>query len=360
MEKEVLDFTSPSPCRAAIERMSSGLAAPRLSPQDLKAPLEAIYDLVGASVEDTFVFLSSEAEAIHHLFWSLYFEVARKEGKSHIIASALEDAPTMLMLKKLEELGCTVKIAPTRRDGRLDLERLKELINPRTAFITLSVAQGQTGAIQPFEEAIQLAKEKNVLIHLNASHAVGKLYFAFKDLGADYLTFSGDWIHSVPGTAALFAKKGKPCHPAPVGGFPQAQLLALSAAAIQASLMLDSTCIETARLRDLFESEIVRLCPRAQPLFKEELRLPNVSAILFPKIHAEALLYLIQRQGVYPQIGGSFSQHLHRLLFASGIQEGESALSFSLNRTQGEKEILRAAKIVAESANSLMKLSEDL
>ncbi len=353
------------PCTAALERMTPYLQdhwgasfAPHRMGQELIAALETryqmIYDLVNAAPTDQFVFTSSGAEAVNQVFWSVFVEKARKEGKCHIIISELEDAPTMQCAKRLEELGCYIKIAPQKSNGQIDLEKLKELINPRTALISVTMAHGLTGVIQPVEEIIQLAKEKGVLLHLDATYAIGKYPFSFE---SDYLTFSGDRIHSVKGSGALFAKATAPLSPFILGGNEQGTLrggsfdipsfMALSAAAQQSLLYLDMMALEVVRLRDLFETEV-----KASVLYKDSFRLPNTTTLIFDKVHQEALLYILNRKGIYASIGGSYASHLGRI--------DESAISFSLSRMTTEDEIRRAAGIINEAVKQLQKISEDL
>jgi cysteine desulfurase len=353
------------PCAAALERMNPYLQdhwgasfAPHRMGQELIAALDTrcqmIYDLVGAKESDRFVFTSSGAEAINQVFWSIFVERARKEGKTHIIISHLEDAPTMQCAKRLEELGCTVKIAPINEAGLIDVEKLSELINPRTALISVTMAHGLTGVIQPIHEISEIAREKKVLLHLDATYAIGKYSFNFD---SDYLTFSGDRIHSVKGSGGLFAKEGVPLVPFILGGNEQNGLrggtfdipsfMALSAAAQQALLYLDMMALEVVRLRDLFESEV-----NGRVLYKESLRLPNATLIAFENVHQEALLYFLNRKGVYATIGGAYAGHLSRI--------DETSISFSLSRMTTEEEILRAAKIINDTVRELQTISVNL
>lgn len=353
------------PCTAALERMTPYLQeqwgasfSPHRMGQELIAALDSryptIYDLVGASEKDQFVFTSSGAEAINQVFWSVFLEKARKEGKCHILISSLEDAPTMQCAKRLEELGCIIKIAPVNAQGQIDLEQLTQLINPRTALISVTMAHGLTGVIQPVEEIIRIAKEKKVLLHLDATYAVGKYPIVFD---SDYLTFSGDRIHSVKGSGGLFAKETSPLVPFILGGNEQESLrggsfdipsfMALSAAAQQALLYLDMMALEVVRLRDLFESLV-----NGTVLYKDALRLPNTTAIVFNKVHQEALLYFLNRKGVYATIGGAYAGHLSRI--------DESAVSFALSRMTTEEEIVKAAALINEAVCQLRAISEDL
>lgn len=355
------------PCSAAIERMMPYLQehwaasfAPHKMGQELIAALDTryqmIYDLVEAGEKDRFVFTSSGAEAINQVFWSVFLERARKDGKCHLIVSSIEDAPTMQCAKRLEELGCTVKIAPVNAQGQIDVPKLAELINPRTALISVTMAHGLTGVIQPIEEIVELARAKNVLLHCEASYAVGKFPIVF---ASDYLTFAGDRIHAVKGSGGLFAKESAPLAPFILGGSEQGGLrggsfdipsfMALSAAVQQAGLYLDAMALEVVRLRDLLESQV-----KGNALYKETLRLPNTAVISFPKVHQEALLYLLNRKGVYASIGGPYCGHLSR------VAGDECAISFALSRMTTEEEILRAAALINEAVAQLQSVSEDI
>src|SRR5579863_4039510 len=96
--------SSTRPCNSALERMTPYFTdhwgasfSPHRMGQELIASLDSryqmIYDLVGAEKTDLFIFTSSGAEAVNQVFWSVFIERARKEGKCHLIVSALEDAP---------------------------------------------------------------------------------------------------------------------------------------------------------------------------------------------------------------------------------------------------------------------------
>jgi len=308
--------------------------------------MDKIYDLVGARKDDVFVFTSSGAESVGQVLWSVFLKVARETGKCHFIASAVEDAPTMQMMKRLEELGCFVKIAPVNMRGEIDVEKLAGLISARTACISVSIAQGLTGVIQPVEEIAKIASEKGVLLHLDATSALGKMYFSFEELGADYLTFSHDATYS----GGLFAKKTAPLVPLILGGSSlrggivnTPALAALSAACKQASMALDAVTLETARLRDQFEKEI-----HAEALFRDALRLPNVSVIAFPGCHQDALHYLLNKKNIAANIGGDFSQHL------SALTNSMHAISFPISSMPNTEHIQQAVQQLQSLAHTLI------
>ncbi len=344
--------------------------------QELMAALDsryqALYDLVGASTEDTCIFTSSGAEAVNQALWSVFLQSAKKEGKCHFITSPLEDSPTLQMMHRLEDFGCFVKMAPVLPSGHIDVQALSSLISPRTALVSITMADGLTGVLQPIEEIVQLCREKGILLHVDASYAIGKLSLSFSDLGVDYLTFSGDRMHALKSCGALFVKAGKPLSPLILGGSEQAGLrggafdipsfMGLAAAAGQSALFLDRMSLETARLRDFFEYELLKRLPKAVSLFADQLRLPNVSVLSFPRAHAEALLYLLNKKSLYASLGGSFSQPLSYLLQLMNIDAclAEASISFSLSRYTTEEEIFRAVDLIVEAVSHLHTLSKEL
>jgi cysteine desulfurase len=99
-------------------------------------------------------------------------------------------------------------------------------------------------------------------------------------------------------------------------------------------------------LRDLFEQEI-----QGEVLYQNSPRLPNISALLFPGIHQEALLYYLNRKGISAEMGGAYNSYLSRLVGS------ESALSFSFSRMTTEEEIRKAIEIINQTVSELKTLS---
>lgn len=347
----------PRCCTPAIEQMRLGIEerVPNIS-------LEMLYDLVGADPKDSFSFTSSGAEAINQVHWTVFLEIARKEGKCHFLTTPVEDSATLQSLKRLEQLGCYVKIVPLQANGQVNLEKLAELLTPRTALFSLSLAHALTGVIQPIEEISRLCSAAGTLVHVDATYALGKLYAPFRDSGVDYLTFSGVGIHSVKSSGGLFTAVGKPLVPFVLGEKSDpASLLALTAAAKHAGLFFDQMGLEVARLRDRLEEGVIGAAEGIS-LFKNSFRLPNVSVISFPKVHQEALHFALTHNGLTSSLGGSFHPHLRRHLISCGFDE-QTALtscSFALSRFTTQEEIDQAIALVHKAVGELLPLTQDL
>lgn len=334
--------------------------------------LQGVYALAGANELDTLIFTSSSAEAVNHLMTSSYFELTVKSGRNQYITSAIDEAPAIMSIGRLEQLGCVGRMARADRTGRITAEALAEEFSPRTALVSVSWANGMTGVINPIQEIAKVCQERGVSLHLEVSHVLGKLYIEWNELPVQFLTFSGDLFHAPAGTGGLFVKRGVHCAPFILGGAEQAglragnysvaALVALGEAAREAIDARDLLCTEIARLRSKLETGILSQVSDSMVFFKEQERLPNCTAIGFPGVVNESLLYLLNRRGVYASIGGGVHQQLKLLLAAAGVEEelANSGISFALSRETTEEEIDKTVEIVSDTVKQLRKCSSQL
>lgn len=348
-------------------------SAPHAMGQELlpsiETSLQSIYTLIGAKETAGFVFTSSGAEAVNHVFHAIYHDVTRLTGRNQFITSNIDEAPAMMSIGRLEEFTCVGKMLKANSSGHLTPEDLSQLINPRTALVSVSWANGLTGVVNPVAELSAVCREKNVFFHVDATHVLGKLFFQLDDISPSFLSFNGDNLHGPKGTGGLYIKEGLKSSSFIVGGMDQGGLRAgavnvpgligLGEASREALDARDLVCTEVARLRNVFEEEITSQIKDTKVYFKDQERLPHVSAIAFPGISNEALLFALNRKGVYASTGGGNFQQIGLLLMASGISETEahSAISFSLSRETTEDDIAYAIEVIKECVTQLRKVS---
>lgn len=331
---------------------------------------KAIYALLGAKESAGIVFTSSGAEAVNQIFLSTYLDVSQSSGKNQFITSNVDEAPALMSIGRLEHMGCVGKMVHASKEGVITLEALGDAISPRTALVSLSWANGLTGVVQPVAEISTLCQQRGIALHLDATHVLGKLFYDLDEIKPTFLSFNGAQLHAPKGTGVLYIKEGIKCSPFIVGGIEQggkragsfdvASLVALGQASLETLETRDLLCTEVARLRDKLETHIQEGFPEAQILLKDvHERLPHCTAIAFPGIANEALLYALNRKGVFASIGGGCFQQLALILAASGVPDtlAHTAVSFSLSRETTEDEIDRASEIICEAAKRLRKLS---
>jgi cysteine desulfurase len=365
--------TRPSP--SSIEAMLpffrdhwGSTTAPHQMGQELFPTLnkgtKKILRSLGADEKDRFYFFSSSADAIGELYLSHYFDTIQHTGRNHIVTTNIEEAAPLVSLKRLEKLGCGGKILSVNGQGQLTREILDEALGPRTSLVSISWANGLTGVIHPIADLAEACHAKDIRLHVDASDVIGKHYFRFEDLHIDFLTFDGSLLHAPKGTGGLLVKEKTPfSYPiSSMVGSSVGAIAALATALEEGEERFDYLCLEVARLRDKLEKGIQEGFPEAEILFQKAERLPNCCAIAFPGIVSDALLFLLNRKGVYASVGGGRLQNLSHLLVACGIDEtlSQCALSFSLSFETTEEEIDYAIKTIVCSAQKLQTFSHHL
>lgn len=336
---------------------------------EMEKSYQYIYEMLNANDTDTFVFTSSGAEAVNQVIFSTFYEVTRATGKNHFVTSNIDEAPAIMAMERLEALGCVSRMIEASPSGTVTAETIANSITPRTVLLSLSWANGLTGVVNPLQEISRLCQDRGILLHIDATHVLGKLFFDLASTGADFVTFNGSAIHAPQGTGGLLVRSGQKIIPFIAGGLEQAGhrsgdmnipgLIALGEASKEATQNRDYMCMEIARLRDRLEQGIVQGYPEAVPFFQDQERVPHITAIGFPGIVNEALLFSLNRKGVYANIGGGSFQQISLVLQACGIEPtlAHSGISFSLSRYTTESEIDKAIEIIIETARSMRKLS---
>jgi cysteine desulfurase len=372
------NHTTTKPSAKAIAAMRPFLeeqwgvpAAPHRMGQALLPELERIYDpiyqLLGARSSDNFVFTSSGAEASNHVVQAAYLDIARETGRNHFVTTNTDEAAVIMAYERLELLGCKTTLAPVNADGILTSDALIDSLTPRTALVSLSWANGLTGVIHPVAELAEICRERGIWLHLDATHILGKIDFDLDEIAPDLITFNGDHLHAPKGTGGLWIRSGLRLSNLILGGMEQdgqrggsysvALLAALGAACEEALTHRDHVAIETARLRDRLEKGL-----EAIPFFKTTHRTPTTTALAFPGVTADALLYRLSRAGLLASFGGGAYQQLALQLAATGIPHplADCAVSFSLSRDTTPADIDDAIALITKQAQSLQSLSAEI
>src|SRR5438045_7837116 len=93
----------------------------------------------------------------------------------HVVTSAVEHSAVLRPCQDLAKRGCEVTFVGVDRDGNVDLAELEAAIRPETALVSMMWANNETGVLFPVERIAEICREKGVLFHRYAVHAVGKV-----------------------------------------------------------------------------------------------------------------------------------------------------------------------------------------
>jgi len=325
--------------------------------------------LIGAEHDHEVVFTSCGTESDSTAILSaLKAHPERKE----IITTTVEHPAVLTLCEFLEKDGYTIHRLGVDGKGRLDLEEYKKVLSDQVAIVSIMWANNETGTIFPVEEMAELANAADVMFHTDAVQAVGKLPIDLKNTRIDMLSLSGHKLHAPKGIGALYVRRGLRFRPLLRGGHQErgrragtenaAAIVALGKACEQAMDHMEYENTTVKALRDKLEQGILSQVPNAFVTGDPDNRLPNTANIAFEYIEGEAILMLLNKEGIAASSGSactSGSLEPSHVMRAMNIPytAAHGTVRFSLSRYNTEEEIDKVIAAVPPIMERLRKLS---
>lgn len=125
---------------------------------------------------------------------------------AHLISSPTEHPSILEPCAHFSQKGGAVSLVSVDQNGQVDLDSLGTLITPHTRLISIMSANNETGQYQPIEKIVEIAKDRQIPLHIDASQSLGKQDFTVKHWDADFITLSAHKAYGPTGISALYIK----------------------------------------------------------------------------------------------------------------------------------------------------------
>ncbi|MCP5235814.1 MAG: cysteine desulfurase NifS [Zoogloeaceae bacterium] len=328
-----------------------------------------VQTLIGAEHDSEVIFTSCGTESDSTAILSaLRAQPERKE----IITSTVEHPAVLSLAEHLEKEGYTVHRIGVDGQGRIDLDAYRAKLSPNVAIASFMWANNETGTIFPVEQMAEMAHEAGVMFHTDAVQAVGKLPIDLRNTHIDMLSLSGHKLHAPKGIGVLYLKRATRFRPLLRGGHQERgrragteNVPAIVGLGVAAELALEHMAFENTtvkRMRDQLQDGILAQVPNAFATGDVDNRLPNTANIAFEYIEGEAILLLLNKEGIAASSGSactSGSLEPSHVMRAMGIPytAAHGTVRFSLSRHTRDCEIERVIQAVPPIVARLRKLS---
>ncbi|WP_395294289.1 cysteine desulfurase family protein [Kitasatospora hibisci] len=307
----------------------------------------------------------SDNLAVKGLYWA---RRAADPARTRVLSSPVEHHAVLDAVHWLSEHeGATVEYLPVDGLGRVHPTALREAIErdpASVALVTVMWANNEVGTVQPVAELASIAAEFGIPMHADAVQALGQVPVSFAESGLTALTVTGHKIGGPFGIGALLLSRGAAPVPLLHGGGQERDVRsgtldapASAGFATAAALAVERRAEHAAvlgGLRDELVAAVLAAVPDAvlngDPA--AEGRLPANAHFSFPGCEGDALLMLLDAQGIECSTGSACSAGVPQpshVLLAMGVDpvSARASLRFSLGHTSTRDDVDALAAAIA-------------
>jgi cysteine desulfurase len=238
--------------------------------------------------------------------------------------------------------------------GRVDPDALAALPADDIAVVSVQWANNEVGTIQPVTGLAAVAAAAGIPFHTDAVQAVGQVPVDFAAAGAAALTLTGHKLGGPVGVGALLLGRDVACTPLLHGGGQERDVRSgtLDTAGVVAFAVAVETAVKTqqeyaarvAALRDQLVDRVRAAVPDAVLNGAPDDRLPGNAHFSFPGCEGDALLLLLDAQGIACSTGSACSAGVAQpshVLLAMGADDdrARSSLRFTLGHTSTSADV---------------------
>ena len=322
--------------------------------QAVESARERVAELINAHASEIY-FTSSGSESNN--FAIKGFALAQKNRGNHIAVSAVEHQSVLHSVKYLEHMGMKSTQIPVDKFGSVNLDELKKNLTPETILVSVMLANGEVGTIQPIAEIADLCTAKGILFHTDAVAAAGNIPVDVRELGVDALSLAGNQFYGPKGTAALYVKKGKRILPFIDGGIQEngrragtedvAGIVGFGRAAELAGEHMRKRADKAVLLRDSLLRTLPEKVKNVVVTGHPEKRLPFHASFCIEFVEGESMLLNLDMKGIAVSSGSACTSRALKashVLLAMGLDhalaQGSLVFSFLEENTLEDIEYL--------------------
>lgn len=285
----------------------------------------------------------------------------------HLITSVIEHKAVVDPAKWLQARGVDVTWLTPNSEGVISAEQVKGALREDTRLVSLMQVNNEVGSVNPIAEIGRLCREADVLLHVDAAQAAGKVDIDVSSLSVDMMSLSAHKFYGPKGVGALYVRRSVQSQLEPVihggghergmrsGTLPTHQLVGMGAAAQLALAGLDGEIRCVAQLRDQLWNGIADL-PGVKRNGSVEALSPIHLNVCFAGVDGETLMLSLRELAVSSGSAcTSASMEPSYVLKAMGLSDSDahSSIRLSLGRYTQQEDVTRAIAHIRQTVSGL-------
>ncbi len=129
------------------------------------------------------------------------------ERGKHIITVKTEHKAVLDPCREMERHGFEVTYLDVQENGLVDLDVFKAALRPDTVLVSVMFVNNEIGVIQDIETIGEICRERNIIFHVDAAQATGKVAIDLQKLKVDLMSFCAHKTYGPKGIGALYIRR---------------------------------------------------------------------------------------------------------------------------------------------------------
>ncbi|MBQ3494037.1 MAG: cysteine desulfurase [Clostridia bacterium] len=308
---------------------------------------------LGVNENSKIIFTSSATESNNLAIFGCI-----KSNFKKLVFSYAEHASVKNVAQELTNKGYTIEFIPLQRNGEINYEKLEEILDKNTGFISTIHISNETGAINDLKRINEIRKKKcpNAIFHADGVQAFSKIKINLKYFGIDLYTISGHKMFGPKGISALYVGDNINIKPIMYGGGQEfgirsgtenAPCILAFEKAVELIGNINANYEYVRNLKNIFLENLQEV---PYKLNSGDNCSPYIISISFPEVKGETLLHMLEQYDIFVSTSSACSSKKagNAVLEAMGLSNSEAIsslrISFSKFNT-AEEAIICATKI---------------
>lgn len=193
-----------SRCNANLHRAVHHIA--EVATDEFEKTRDSVRNYINAAEREEIVFTSGATASVNLAAFS-FGEAFVREGDEVIVTCTEHHSDFVPWQMMCGRKGARLRMLECDESGHLRIDRLREMLNPRTRIVCITHISNVLGLINPVKEIVNICHSIGCKVFIDGAQGIVHSRVDVRDIGCDFYAFSGHKVYAAPGTGVLYARR---------------------------------------------------------------------------------------------------------------------------------------------------------